>query len=132
MKYILDTNICIYIIKQKPYWVKKKFEALNIGDVGVSSITISELFYGVYKSKRIEQNRETLIQFLMPLEICEFGYKASIVYGQIRAQLEKTGNTIGPLDMLIAAHTKSIGVVLVTNNIKEFEKVDGLHTENWI
>jgi tRNA(fMet)-specific endonuclease VapC len=131
MKYMLDTNICIYIIKNKPSIVRERFETLNIGDVGVSSITTSELFYGVFKSQSRIQNRKALDGFLLPLMIAEYDYDASIYYGEVRASLEKSGNIIGPLDLQIAAHALSLGVTLVTNNTKEFERVEGLKLENW-
>ncbi len=132
MKYMLDTNICIYIIKNNPAIVRERFETLNIGDIGVSSITSSELFYGVFKSQNRIQNRKALDGFLLPLMIDEYDYDASIYYGEVRASLEKSGNIIGPLDLQIAAHALSLGVTLVTNNIKEFERVEGLRLENWV
>jgi len=132
MKYMLDTNICIYIIKNKPSIVRERFETLKIGDIGLSSITTSELFYGVFKSQNRIQNRNALDRFLLPLMIAEYDYDASIYYGEVRVSLEKSGNIIGPLDLQIAAHALSLGVTLVTNNIKEFERVDGLKLENWV
>jgi len=131
MEYILDTNICIYIIKQKPVQVFDKFKTLPLGSVGISSITYAELAYGVKKSIHPEKNRAALNQFLMPLYIIDFDTKAATEYGAIRAELEKAGTPIGPLDMLIAAHVKSIGLTLVTNNEKEFNRVSGLTIENW-
>ena len=97
MKYLLDTNICIYIIKQKPIEVFKKFRSLHIGDVGISTITLSELEYGVQKSKYSEKNKHALQEFLLPLEIYEFDYRSAIVYGKVRAYLEKSGIPIGAL-----------------------------------
>lgn len=131
MEYLLDTNICIYIIKKKPANVFERFKTLKIGDVGISSITLAELQYGVEKSSNIEKNRDALQKFLTPIEIVDFGYDATIEYGKIRTELEKKGTPIGPLDMLIASHAKSMDIVLVTNNIKEFERVSGLKIENW-
>ena len=131
MEYLLDTNICIYIIKKRPANVFERFKNLRIGDVGISSITLAELQYGIEKSSNIEKNREALEKFLTPIEILDFGYEATIEYGKIRAELEKKGVPIGPLDMLIASHAKSLDVVLVTNNVKEFERVPGLKIENW-
>ena len=131
-KYLLDTNICIYIIKNKPKTVKEKFESLSIGDVCISSVTVSELVYGAYKSQKIEQNLKTLEKFFLPLEVVDFDYKASYEYGKIRADLEKRGRIIGQLDMQIAGVALANDMILVTNNTKEFERVASLKLENWI
>ncbi len=131
MEYLLDTNICVYIIKRKPFEVFAKFKELTIGSVGISSITLAELHYGIEKSLFPVKNREALEQFLTPIEIIDFGIDASNEYGKIRAELEKKGTIIGPLDMLIAAHAISLNVVLVTNNEREFVRVPGLKIENW-
>ncbi len=131
MEYLLDTNICIYIIKKKPAEVFEKFKNLTIGDVGISSITLAELQYGIEKSSNAEKNREALEKFLTPIEIIDYGYEATLEYGKIRAELEKKGIVIGSLDMLIASHAKSLGMILVTNNVREFERVAGLKIENW-
>jgi tRNA(fMet)-specific endonuclease VapC len=131
MEYLLDTNICIYIIKKKPAEVFEKFKNLTIGDVGLSSITLAELQYGIEKSSNSEKNREALEKFLTPIEIIDYGYEATVEYGKIRAELEKKGITIGPLDMLIASHAKSLDVIPVTNNVREFERIAGLRIENW-
>ena len=132
MDYLLDTNICIYIIKKKPINVFEKFEKLSIGDIEISCITLAELNYGVQKSQYPEKNLSALNQFLTPLDIMEFDARASNEYGIIRAVLEKSGIPIGPMDTLIAAHAKSLGTTLVTNNTKEFERVVGLNIENWV
>ena len=131
MRYILDTNICIYIIKKKPAEVFSRFSQLSLGSVGISSVTLAELQYGVRKSTQTEKNQLALNQFLIPLEIVEFDAQAAAEYGEIRASLEKAGTPIGPLDTLIAAHAKSLKLTLVTNNEKEFNRVAGLATENW-
>jgi tRNA(fMet)-specific endonuclease VapC len=131
MKYLLDTNICIYIIKKKPDEVFEKFKNLNVGDVGISTITLAELQFGIEKSSNSLKNKEALENFLTPIEIVDFDYEAAIEYGIIRAALEKKGVPIGPLDMLIASHAKSLNVILVTNNIREFNRIDGLKIENW-
>ena len=131
MDYLLDTNICIYIIKKKPAEVFEKFKNLTIGNVGISSITLAELQYGIEKSSNSEKNREALEKFLTPIEIIDYGYEATVEYGKIRAELEKKGITIGPLDMLIASHAKSLNVILVTNNVREFKRIAGLRIENW-
>ena len=130
--YLLDTNICIYIIKRKPLYVFEKFETLTPGTVGVSSITVAELLYGVSKSSFPDKNHDALQQFLVPIEIIEFDYEAAEYYGKLRSRLEKMGKPIGPLDMLIGAHALSLNVPLITNNLKEFNRIEGLQTENWI
>ncbi len=131
MRYLLDTNICIYLIKQKPMQVIEKFNAYSVGDIGVSSITVGELWYGVAKSEHRDTNGRALEQFLLPLVVAAFDEKASKVYGEMRAALEMAGRPIGAMDMLIAAHAGSMGVVLVTNNEQEFSRVPGLVVENW-
>jgi tRNA(fMet)-specific endonuclease VapC len=132
MRFLLDTNICIYIIKQKPPKVFDKFQTLTPSDVGVSSITVAELEYGAYKSQRQEQNRAALSQFLIPLEILPFDERATQTYGQIRAQLERRGTVIGSMDMLIASQAISLGLTLVTNNVRELSQIPGLPLENWV
>ena len=131
MEYLLDSNICIYIIKQKPVKVLKQFEGLPIGAVGISSITLAELNFGVMKSSDPVKNQEALDKFLTPLEILDFDYFATIEYGKLRADLERKGTPIGPLDTLIASHAQSLNLTLVTNNEKEFERVPALKIENW-
>lgn len=131
-KVMLDTNICIYLIKNKPIEVREKFNAYEVGEICISSITVSELYYGVDKSQMVEKNLQALALFLAPLNIMDYNEKASLKYGKLRASLESTGKVIGSLDMLIAAHALSLGVTLVTNNTKEFERVDGLRLENWL
>ena len=132
MRFLLDTNICIYIIKQKPSKVFDKFQTLNPLDVGVSSITVAELEYGAYKSQRQEQNRAALSQFLIPLEILPFDERATQTYGQIRAELERRGTVIGSMDMLIASQAISLGLTLATNNVRELSQIPGLTLENWV
>lgn len=131
MKFLLDTNICIYIIKQKPAKVLEKFQRLNPSDVGISSITLAELEYGIAKSQQSEKNRIALNQFLITLEIVKFDEKASNIYGGVRAELERKGLVIGAMDMLIAAHAISLDLILVTNNVKEFSRIPNLRLENW-
>jgi len=132
MKYMLDTNICIYLIKKQPPQVIDKFAALSFGDVGVSSITVAELQYGVQKSKYSGQNQQALEQFLVPLIIADFDYNAAVAYGVIRAALERQGTPIGSLDTLIAAHALSQDVTLVTNNVREFSRVPDLKLVDWV
>lgn len=104
---------------------------MPLGSVGISTITLAELAYGVKKSVQPEKNQTALNQFLVPLDIAEFDTDAAVEYGKIRAELERGGTPIGPLDMLIASHVKSLGLTLVTNNEREFKRVDGLKIENW-
>ncbi len=132
MPWMLDTNICIYIIKQKPAPVLEKFNDIVPGQVVLSVITLAELEYGARKSAAVEKNLAALHQFLIPFDILSFDYNATIEYGIIRAELEAKGMPIGPLDTLIAAHAKSVNHILVTNNEKEFSRVNGLQTENWV
>jgi tRNA(fMet)-specific endonuclease VapC len=132
MKFLLDTNICIYIIKQKPVGVLNKFKAYDVGDIAISSITVAELEFGVQKSQFPEKNRQALAQFLIPLSVVAFDRSAAIVYGKVRSDLEKQGTPIGSLDTLIAAHALSLQITLVTNNVKEFNRVPNLKLENWI
>ncbi len=131
MKVMLDTNICIYIIKQKPRSVLERFAAFPVGDLGISVITLAELEYGASKSSEPDRNREALEQFVSPLEIAVFDRLATSVYGKIRALLEKRGRPIGSMDLLIAAHALSLNVRLVTNNMREFKRVPDLRVENW-
>lgn len=128
---LLDTNMCIYIVKQKPATVVERFNMYTVGDIAVSSITVAELMYGAQKSQQPERNLAALEQFLLPLVIAEFDSNAAYIYGEIRAVLEQQGTPIGALDLLIAAHARSLGVTLVTNNMREFERVPGMKIENW-
>jgi tRNA(fMet)-specific endonuclease VapC len=132
MQYLLDTNICIYLIKQKPPKVLAKFKTFALSDIGISSITVAELEYGVFKSQQQEKNRSALMQFLIPLEIIDFDQAAATVYGEIRSDLERRGLVIGAMDTLIAAHALSLGVTLVSNNVREFARVGNLSLENWV
>ena len=132
MKYMLDTNTCIYTIKRKPVEVIDRFRQLQISQVSVSSITLSELEYGVIKSSKPEQNHLALAQFLAPMEILPYGDEAAQHYGKLRVYLEKQGAPIGSLDMLIAAHALSTGCILITNNVKEFDRVPNLKINNWV
>jgi len=131
MKYMLDTNICIYLIKQNPAKVLKHFKSHAIGDIGISSITLAELRYGVSKSQHIEKNQQALDEFILPLEIADFDEKAAQEYGTIRAELERAGKPSGSMDMLIGAHAHALGVTLVTNNTKEFKQIKNLKIVDW-
>ncbi len=132
MKYLLDTNICIYIIKKKPSQVFEKLKTLQINDVGISAITLAELEYGISKSMFPEKNKIALITFFAPLEILPFTEKAAEMHGKIRSYLEKTGSIIGTMDLFIGAHAKSENLVLVTNNVTEFSRITNLKIENWV
>lgn len=132
VRYLLDTDICIYMIRHKPEQLLRRLTSLPVGDVGISSITAAELQYGVQRNSRPEQNAEALTLFLLPLVITDFDYQAAEVYGRIRARLENDGKPIGPLDTLIAAHAASMDATLVTNNVKEFDRVPKLRIENWL
>jgi tRNA(fMet)-specific endonuclease VapC len=133
MKYLLDTNICIYIINEKPVKVLKKFERYPVHEFGISSVTHAELQYGVEKSKNKATNQDALDEFLLPLTIFPFhGKRLVLCYGIIRVSLESKGKTIGPLDMLIAAHALSLDLTIISNNIKEFSRIPNLKCENWI
>ncbi|MDH4320994.1 MAG: type II toxin-antitoxin system VapC family toxin [Desulfobulbaceae bacterium] len=132
MRYMLDTNICIYLIKQKPLSVLNKLRAIAISDVVISAITLAELEYGVAKSSRPSQNNDALQEFVAPLEIMPFDDAAACRYGEIRDYLEKEGKVIGSMDMLIAAHAGSLNYTLVSNNLREFERVPGLLLANWV
>lgn len=131
MKYMLDTNICIFAIRNSNNNVLKKFREHLDDELYISSITLAELMYGVEKSRKPEQNRNALLQFLTLIDIKEFSEKAAIEYGKIRAFLENQGTPIGPLDTLIAAHAVSENMILVTHNTKEFLRVPDLTVENW-
>lgn len=131
MKYMLDTNICIYAIKHKPPEVIKNFLSHDPDDLCISSITYAELMHGVEKSMAIEKNRVAITMFLSPISILDFDVYAAEEYGRIRADLERKGTPTGPMDMLIAAHAKSEDLILVTNNTREFERVNDLTVEDW-
>lgn len=132
MKLMLDTNICIYIIKQKPPEVLARFNQYHVGDIALSAITVSELQYGIRKSQQSTRNQQALDQFLLPLIIVPFDHAAAVTYGDVRASLERQGKPIGPLDTLIAAHALSLDLVLATNNVSEFGRVAGLTVEDWV
>ncbi len=132
MKIMLDTNICIYIIKRRPQSVLRRFGLFPVGDIGISTVTLAELEYGAARSAQPRKNRDALQQFISPLDIAAFDKPATESYGRIRATLEQKGRPIGAMDLLIAAHALSLGVRLVTNNEREFKRVPGLQVENWV
>ena len=128
---MLDTNICIYAIKQRPPEVLAALRAQEVAGLGLSSVTVAELAFGVAKSGSA-RNQRALEQFLEPLEIADFDRSAALVYGRLRAALEASGTPIGPLDTQIAAHALALGVILVSNNQREFARVPGLRLEDWV
>lgn len=132
MMYMLDTNICIYILKNYNEKLISKFSKYKFGDIGISSIVYSELIYGVEKSLKRDENLKNLLKFLSSIIICDYDVEAANEYGKIRTDLEKAGNIIGSLDMLIAAHASSKKVILITNNVKEFKRIKHLKVENWV
>lgn len=131
MKWMLDTNICIDIIRERPRSVLDRFKDHAVGDIGISVVTLAELEYGASASSRPAKNREALDQFVSPLEIAAFERQATAEYGRLRAALEKKGQMIGSMDLLIAAHAVSLDVRLVTHNSREFGRVPGLKIEDW-
>jgi len=131
MRFLLDTDTCIYLIKKKPPQVLQKFTDYSVGEIGISSITVAELQYGVEKSQHPTKNRRALDQFLIPLIIADFDEQAAEAYGKVQAALEAQGTPIGALDTLIAAQALSLGVTLVTNNAREFSRVPDLNLVNW-
>ena len=131
MNYLLDTNICIDIIRKKPPAVLKRVKSKQPGQIAISTITLAELEYGIARSRYPDRNRVALLEFLLPFTILDFDQAASAQYGYIRSLLESKGRPIGPMDLLLAAQAKSHGLVLVTNNEKEFKRVESLRVENW-
>lgn len=131
-KIMLDTNTCIFIIREKPQQVLEKFKQYTPGEILISSIVFAELYFGVEKSTQIQKNKLALSQFTLPLEVVSFDAKAAEVYGKVRAGLQRKGTPIGPLDTLIAAHALSLGVPVITDNMKEFSRVEGLEVLNWV
>lgn len=131
IKYMLDTNIVIYIIKRRPIEMLGKFNA-NVGRMVISSITLAELMHGAEKSKFVERNTRTVEDFTSRIDVVHYDDRAAFHSGSIRSDLEKKGTPIGVNDLHIAGHARSSGLVLVTNNEGEFKRVDGLIVENWI
>ena len=130
VRYLLDTNICMYVINTRPSAVLERFIAHEPDGLGVSTITVSELYWGVHKSGSA-RNLAALEKFLSPLTVFDYDLAAARRYGELRAHLERLGTPIGPLDQQIAAHALALGVTLVTNNLREFDRVPGLRVENW-
>lgn len=131
IKYLLDTNICIYVIKRRPIEVLAKFNEMT-GHIAISSITLAELLHGVEKSQYVSKNLKAVEDFCSRLDVIDYDENAAAHYGDIRADLEKKGKTIGVNDLHIAGHARSLGLMLISNNLKEFNRVEGLRTENWL
>jgi len=129
---MLDTNTCIALIKRKSAHALQKFSEYQVGDIGISVVTLAELRYGVSKSQQQARNQVALDDFVLPLEVAAFDEQVTVVYGALRATLEKQGTPIGPLDTMIAAHALSLGVKLITNNTREFNRVPELTVIDWI
>lgn len=132
MIYMLDTDICIYTIKRKPSSVVNRLEQLKPGELAMSAITFAELVNGAKKSKYVEANMERLNDLGELIDVRPFDRQAALFYGSVRSSLEKRGEVIGGNDLLIAAHALSLNWTLVTNNEKEFRRVEGLRVENWV
>ncbi len=131
LQYLLDTNICIYVIKKQPPGLREKFNDLA-ESLCISSITLAELWFGAQKSARRLENMKVVEQFGARLEVLPFGAKAAMHYGQLRADLERLGKPCSANDMLIGAHARSEGLIVVTNNMREFKHMLGVRVENWV
>jgi tRNA(fMet)-specific endonuclease VapC len=130
LQYMLDTNICIYVIKNYPSKLRERFNRLA-EQLCISSITLAELHYGAEKSARRLENLQAIEQFSARLDVLSFPAKAAVHFGQIRAEVERLGKPVGPLDMLIGAHARAEGLIVVTNNAREFRRLPGVRVENW-
>jgi len=131
LRFMLDTDICIYVMKERSGPLRERFRQ-GAGAMCVSAITLAELFYGAEKSERRDHNLRILSELLSRLDTLEFGAKAASHFGEIRAGLERAGTPIGAYDLLIGSHARSEGLTLVTNNRREYDRMDGLRVENWI
>jgi tRNA(fMet)-specific endonuclease VapC len=131
LQYMLDTNICIYVMNEHSMKLREQFNELA-DQLCISSISLAELFFGAEKSQRRAENLETIEQFVSRLAVLPFSPKAAAHYGQLRASLARSGKLAGPHDMLIGAHARAEGLIVVTNNVREFERMDGVRVENWI
>jgi len=128
---MLDTNICVSLIRRRPEPLIQRIDRTPVGDIGISVVSLAELEYGVSKSTQPRRNREALQQFISPLEVAPFDRPATAAYGRIRAFLERKGQLIGSMDLMIAAHAVSLGVPLITSNLDEFRRVPGLRVNDW-
>lgn len=131
LQYMLDTNICIYVLKNHPPQLRDRFNRLA-EQLCISTITLAELWYGVEKSTRPDINGQAVDRFSAALDVLPFSAEAARHYGHVRAELERIGRPAGPHDMLIGAHARSAGLTVVTNNVREFERISGLRVENWV
>jgi tRNA(fMet)-specific endonuclease VapC len=131
LRYMLDTNICIYVIKQRPTPLREQFNRFA-EHICISAITLAELYYGLEKSSRRVQNLQAVEELVARLDVLPFSAEAAVHYGQLRAELERAGQPAGSHDILIGAHARSAGLTVVTNNLGEFERMPGLRTENWV
>jgi tRNA(fMet)-specific endonuclease VapC len=131
MRFMLDTNTCVDVIRRRNDRVLRRMQRLRPDDLCVSSVTLSELEYGAAKSSDPQRNRLALAEFMTPISVLPYDDAAAPVYGRVRAELERAGTPIGPLDTMIAAHALSLGLILVTDNEREFRRVSGLKVQNW-
>ena len=131
LRYMLDTNICIYVIKSRPAGLRERFNSLA-DQLCISAITLAEIIYGAEKSARPVENLAIIEQFVARLDVLSFGERAATHYGQLRAELERAGHPVGIHDMMIGGHARSEGLTLVSNNLREFQRMDGLRLENWV
>jgi len=130
LKYLLDTNMVIYTIKNRPQWVKERFQQHH-GRMAISTVTLGELIFGAERSQQVERNLADIEALAARLEVLPFDNKAAYHFGQIRASLCRTGRPMGPYDMMIAGQARAAGLILVTNKTKEFDRVPGLLLEDW-
>jgi tRNA(fMet)-specific endonuclease VapC len=131
MKYLLDTNICIYLIKRQHPEILSRLLRVGFDRIGISTITLAELEYGVANSVRSMEAQTALLEFILPFEIMDFGYNAASCYGKIRKELKDKGQPISDMDMLIASVAMANELIVVTNNEREFRRISGLAVENW-
>jgi tRNA(fMet)-specific endonuclease VapC len=131
LRYMLDTNICIYVIKSRPAGLRERFNSLA-DQLCISAITLAEIIYGAEKSARPVENLAIIEQFAARLDVLSFGERAATHYGQLRAELERAGHPVGIHDMMIGGHARSEGLTLVSNNLREFRRMEGLRLENWV
>ena len=132
MKYLLDTNICIYIINKRPASVLDTIRSKHPDEISISSITIAELNYGAERSRNPHQNRIAILEFLIPFSLLDFDQRSASYYGKIRKTLESKGTPIDPMGLLLASQAAAYNLIFVTNNIKEFKRIDNLRLENWL
>ncbi len=131
LRYMLDTNICIYVIKSRPAGLRERFNSLA-DQLCISVITLAEIIYGAEKSARPVENLAIVDQFAARLDVLPFGERAATHYGQLRAELERAGHPVGIHDVMIGSHARSEGLTLVSNNLREFQRMEGLRLENWV